>query len=197
MKNHLKVLLTVSAVFTVFLIVLFTTRRITVTKANEAYENYVSTHKVTDAYTDETEIPDYKIVDLNGDRIPELLFINRQDFTVEIWTFRGGKMYSLYNEGIGKASSFAYRKAEHKVAVIHMYPSGYSMQVYKVEKKRLKQTKTVLEYGDAYRMGFTEDESKRGTTLYFINNKEVSKNIFQKNWNDYIFTDSNWKMTAE
>ena len=159
-------------------------------KAKKAYKKYVSAHTESDYYTK----PDYKITDVNGDAIPELLFINRKDFNAEVWTFRGGKMRRMFKEGFGKDASFAYKKSKHQVAVMHMYSSGFRMQIYKAKKTKLKKTKRVLEYGDAYRMGFTNNESKRGTTVYYINNKRVKKKVFKKAWNKYKFTDPWWKI---
>ena len=159
-------------------------------KAKRAYKKYVSAHTESDYYTK----PDYKITDVNGDAIPELLFINCKDLNAEVWTFRGGKMRRMFKEGFGKNASFAYKKSKHQVAVMHMYSSGFRMQIYKAKKTKLKKTKIILEYGDAYRMGFTNNESMRGTIVYTINNKRVKKKVLKKAWNKYKFTDPSWKV---
>ena len=46
-------------------------------KAKKAYKKYVSAHTLSDPYMYGMKNPDYKIVDVNGDKITELLFINR------------------------------------------------------------------------------------------------------------------------
>ena len=67
-------------------------------KAKKAYKKYVSAHKVSRPYSPEMKNPDYKIVDVNGDKIPELLFVNRKDYYLEVWTFRGGHMYRMFRD---------------------------------------------------------------------------------------------------
>lgn len=193
MKKLNNVLLTVLFAVLLFPLLLCRANASKASKAKKAYKKYVSAHTLSDPYMYGMKNPDYKIVDVNGDKIPELLFVNRKDFYVEVWTFRGGKMRCMFKEGIGKSASFAYKKSKHQVAIIHMYSSGYSMQIFKAKKTKLKKTKKSLEYGDAYRMGFTNNESKRGTTAYVINKKKVKKKVFKKSWNKYKFTDSSWK----
>lgn len=185
MRYLKKAVLTVLATALFFSLLLCRADASTSSKAKRAYKKYVSKHRVANPYTYGMKNPDYKIVDVNGDKMPELLFINRDDFYVEVWTFRGGKMRCMFKEGIGKAASFAYKKSKHKIAVIHMFPTGYGMQVFKVNKKKLKKTKTYMEYGDFYRSG---------TTIYKIKNKKVKKKTFKRAWNKYTFTDSFWKL---
>ncbi len=194
MKNLNKVLLTVLFAVLLFPLLLCRANASKASKAKKAYKKYVSAHTLSDPYMYGMKNPDYKIVDVNGDKIPELLFVNRKDFYVEVWTFRGGKMRCMFKEIIGKSASFAYKKSKHQVAVIHMHTSGCSMQIYKAKKTKLKETKKLLTYGDACKIGYTNNESMRGTTVYLINKKKVKKKAFKKSWNKYKFTDSYWKI---
>ena len=148
-------------------------------KEKKAYKKYVSAHKVSRPYSPEMKNPDYKIVDVNGDKIPELLFVNRKDYYLEVWTFRGGHMYRMFRDGIGKTGSFAYKKSKHLVGAIYMNTGGYDMYVYKAKKKKLKKTKTHLWWDGID---------------YSINNKKVKKKVLKKAWNKYKVTDPWWKI---
>lgn len=129
-------------------------------KAKKEYKTFIA-HKNCD----------YKIVDVDGNGIPELLMKYRGLNLVYGYNKKQGKMVQLISSDSGRyqdsTASIFYSKKYHKVGISCGYFGGQEIKFYKISGKKAKLKSTY--------------ESYRGS--YTINGSSVSEDTFNSKLN--------------
>lgn len=143
----------------------------------KAYKAYISTKLSSSNYLR----PFVKYYDINGDGIQECFFVFEQGprYGARIFTYKGGKVYSVLSDGRG-LSSIYYKKGSKKIAIL--FSSGAAnntLVVYKLAGKKLKISVQYHDYGDY----------STGKAWYYKNGKPISKKKYVKATTPYLY----WK----
>lgn len=122
---------------------------------------------------------DYKIVDLDGNGVPELVVYNSSKWANEVYTYNvnTGKKKCLKSVGVGKGYNMRaqYFKKKHQVALPTANTGGNSLYIYKI--KGQSATKSLeAEYLNG-RYGRFDPAYRQG---YKINGKRVSYATYKK-----------------
>ena len=119
----------------------------------------------------------YKIVDINGDNVKDLLLMDKSYEYAEVgyykvYTYRNGKLKCLKKLAYGRGGNLYYNTKKHMVIMVIGYHAAHDTYVYTAQKNSLKKTKTFSTYRQ-----FVEGNEK---FFYEINNKRVSKSKYLK-----------------
>ena len=119
----------------------------------------------------------YKIVDINGDNVKDLLLMDKSYEYAEVgyykvYTYRNGKLKCLKKFDYCRGGNLYYNTKKHMVIMVRGLLGGRETYVYTAQKTSLKQIKR-----------FTESHPFVGNTrkyIYEIDNKKVSKSKYLK-----------------
>ena len=119
----------------------------------------------------------YKIVDINGDKVKDLLLMDRSYESAEVgyykvYTYRNGKLKCLKKFDYCRGGNLYYNTKKHMVIMVRGLFGGRETYVYTVQKNSLKCTK---KYSIDY-----DRSSGKNKTIYRINDKKVSKSKYLK-----------------
>lgn len=102
----------------------------------------------------------YKIVDINGDKIPELLVVGLNGKSY-IYTYKTqkNKMKKLKSQELLQMDSLRprlyYSAQKHKVVLMSANPSSMTFVTYKYKGKKIKKESTLVNvFGKNYRRGY-------------------------------------------
>lgn len=115
---------------------------------------------------------DYKIVDINGDKVKDLLWIDTSTGYYKVYTYRNSKLKCLKKFDYCRGGNLYYNTKKHMVIMVRGQFGGHETYVYTAQKTSLKQIKR-----------FTESHLFVGNTrkyIYEIDNKKVSKSKYLK-----------------
>ena len=119
----------------------------------------------------------YKIVDINGDNVKDLLLMEKQSEYNEggyykVYTYRNGKLKCLKKLAYGRGGNLYYNTKKHMVIMVIGLLGGRETYVYTAQKNSLKKiSKFTIDY---------EATSTGKKTIYRINGKKVSKSKYIK-----------------
>ena len=120
---------------------------------------------------------DYKIVDINGDKVKDLLWMDTDSGYYKVYTYRNNKLKCMKKFDYARGGNIYYNTKKHIVIMVRGQFGGNETYVYKAGKTSLKQLK---KYSQEY------IPTKNGKkTVYRINNKKVSKSTYNKNFSSY------------
>ena len=119
----------------------------------------------------------YKIVDINGDNVKDLLLIEKQSEYNEggyykVYTYRNGKLKCLKKFDYCRGGNLYYNTKKHMVIMVRGLLGGRETYVYTAQKNSLKFTKK-------YSLDYDRSSGKH-KTIYRINDKKVSKSKYLK-----------------
>lgn len=119
----------------------------------------------------------YKIVDINGDKVKDLLLMEKQNEYndggyYKVYTYRNGKLKCLKKFDYARGGNLYYNTKKHMVIMVRGLFGGRETYVYTVQKNSLKRTK---KYSIDY-----DRSSGKNKTIYRINDKKVSKSKYLK-----------------
>ena len=170
MKNRLNFILGMFITFVICITTVNMSYASTRTDQKNATKKYYSLVKNKEGY--------YKIVDINGDKIKDLLWMDRSSGNYKIYTYKNGKLRRLANVCYAKGGDMFYNTKSHKVAMFRGQFGGNETLVYSVGKTSLKRIRTY---------DISRDRSHTPiTTDYRINNKKVSKSTYRASLKSYI-----------
>ena len=122
----------------------------------------------------------YKIVDINGDKIPELLVVGLNGKSY-IYTYKTqkNKMKKLKSQELLQMDSLRprlyYSAQKHKVVLMSANPSSMTFVTYKYKGKKIKKESTLVNvFGKNYRRG------------YVYNGKYISSKLGKKKVNKIL-----------
>lgn len=122
----------------------------------------------------------YKIVDINGDKIPELLVVGLNGKSY-IYTYKTqkNKMKKLKSQELLQMDSLRprlyYLAQKHKVVLMSANPSSMTFVTYKYKGKKIKKESTLVNvFGKNYRRG------------YVYNGKYISSKLGKKKVNKIL-----------
>ena len=122
----------------------------------------------------------YKIVDINGDKIPELLVVGLNGKSY-IYTYKTqkNKMKKLKSQELLQMDSLRprlyYSAQKHKVLLMSANPSSMTFVTYKYKGKKIKKESTLVNvFGKNYRRG------------YVYNGKYISSKLGKKKVNKIL-----------
>ena len=115
---------------------------------------------------------DYKIVDINGDKVKDLLWIDTSSGYYKVYTYRNSKLKCMKKFDYCKGGNIYYNTKKHMVIMVRGQFGGRETYVYSAQKTSLKYIK---KYSIEY-----DRSSGKNKTIYRINNKKVSKSTYIK-----------------
>lgn len=119
----------------------------------------------------------YKIVDINGDNVKDLLLMDKSYEYAEVgyykvYTYRNGKLKCLKKFDYCRGGNLYYNTKKHMVIMVRGLFGGRETYVYTAQKNSLKKiSKFTIDY---------EATSTGKKTIYRINGKKVSKSKYIK-----------------
>ena len=115
---------------------------------------------------------DYKIVDINGDKVKDLLWIDTSTGYYKVYTYRNSKLKCLKKFDYCRGGNLYYNTKKHMVIMVRGLLGGRETYVYTAQKNSLKKiSKFTIDY---------EATSTGKKTIYRINGKKVSKSKYIK-----------------
>lgn len=115
---------------------------------------------------------DYKIVDINGDKVKDLLWIDTSTGYYKVYTYRNSKLKCLKKFDYCRGGNLYYNTKKHMVIMVRGLFGGRETYVYTAQKNSLKKiSKFTIDY---------EATSTGKKTIYRINGKKVSKSKYIK-----------------
>lgn len=115
---------------------------------------------------------DYKIVDINGDKVKDLLWMDTSTGYYKVYTYRNSKLKCLKKFDYCRGGNIYYNTKKHMVIMVRGQFGGRETYVYSAQKTSLKKIKKFDTYHEM--VGNTRK------TIYRIDNKKVSKSKYLK-----------------
>ena len=107
----------------------------------------------------------YKIVDINGDKVKDLLWIDTSTEYYKVYTYRNKKLKCMKKIMYARGGDIYYNTKTHKIVMVRGQFGGSETYAYSIEYDR---------------------SSGKNNTIYRINNKKVSKSTYEKSLNSQI-----------
>ena len=164
MKKFSKILFGVIAAFILCITSVNFSEASIKTDQKNAIKKYHSLVKVTSG--------DCKIVDINGDKVKDLLWMDTDSGYYKVYTYRNNKLKCLKKFDYARGGNLYYNTKKHMVIMVRGLFGGRETYVYTVQKNSLKRTK---KYSIDY-----DRSSGKNKTIYRINDKKVSKSKYLK-----------------
>ena len=120
----------------------------------------------------------YKIVDINGDKVKDLLWIDTSTGYYKVYTYRNKKLKCMKKFMYARGGDIYYNTKTHKIVMVRGQFGGSETYAYTAQKTSLKYIK---KYSIEY-----DRSSGKNKTIYRINNKKVSKSTYEKSLNSQI-----------